>query len=113
MFGAEVQLNRYRELVRIVASILYAKDESWFNDSEAETVQSIAANKVSPDIEEIDEPIQRQQKVQEGLLASDNNLRLANNILDDLTIKKLTKNNPTMQKMVEDAGVDIKRRKNT
>ena len=37
------------------------------------------------------------QKVKENLLASGNNLRLANDKADELTIKKLTKNNPTMQ----------------
>ena len=59
-------------------------------------------------IEEIDKTITHLQKVKDELLASDNNLRLANNKLDDLTIKKLTKNNPTMQRMFEEAGADIK-----
>jgi len=36
------------------------------------------------------------QKIKDALLSSENNLRLANNKLEDLTIKKLTKNNPTM-----------------
>jgi hypothetical protein len=35
-------------------------------------------------------------KVKEALLKSENNLRLANNKLQDVTVKKLTKNNPTM-----------------
>ena len=70
----------------------------------------LANRKFNTAIEEIDKTIQHLQKVKEGLLASDNNLRLANNKLDDLTIKKLTKNNPTMQKLFEEAGVDIKGR---
>ena len=48
-------------------------------------------------IDEIDKTIAHLQKVKENLLASANNLRLANDKADDLTIKKLTKNNPTMQ----------------
>jgi hypothetical protein len=36
------------------------------------------------------------QKSKEALLGSENNLRLANNKADDLTVKKLTKGNPTM-----------------
>ncbi len=68
----------------------------------------LANRKFNTAIDEIDKTISHLQKVKEELLASDNNLRLANNKLDDLTIKKLTKNNPTMQQMFEEAGVDIK-----
>lgn len=45
----------------------------------------------------IDKTIKELQKTKESLLASENNLRLANDKTDDLTIKKLTYNNPTMQ----------------
>ena len=69
----------------------------------------LANKKFNNAIEEIDKTITHLQKVKDELLASDNNLRLANNKLDDLTIKKLTKNNSTMQKMFTDAGVDIKK----
>ena len=48
-------------------------------------------------VEEIDKAIVRLQKTKEALLSSDNNLRLANNKLEDLTIKRLTRNNPTMK----------------
>lgn len=48
-------------------------------------------------IDEIDNTIKHLQKVREELLASDNQLRLANKKLDDLSIKKLTRNNPTMK----------------
>ena len=47
-------------------------------------------------VDEIDKAIIRLQKTKEALLSSDNNLRLANNKLDDLTITRLTNNNPTM-----------------
>ena len=41
--------------------------------------------------------------MKDHLLASENNLRLANNKLDDLTIKKLTWKNPTMQEKFAEA----------
>ena len=47
-------------------------------------------------IEEIDKTIDHLQKTKEALLSSENNLRLANNKAEDLSIKRLTKNNPTM-----------------
>jgi len=48
-------------------------------------------------IEEIDKSIARMQKVKEALTSSENQLRLANQKADDLTIKKLTHKNPTMK----------------
>ena len=48
-------------------------------------------------IEEIDKAIKTLQKIKELFEKSDNNLKLANNKLDDLTIKRLTHNNPTMK----------------
>ena len=42
-------------------------------------------------------------KIKESLLKSENNLRLANNKLQDVTVKKLTKNNPTMAQKFADA----------
>ncbi len=57
----------------------------------------LASEKFSKAIEEIDKTIDHLQKTKEALLSSENNLRLANNKAEDLTIKKLTKNNPTMK----------------
>lgn len=48
-------------------------------------------------IEEIDKTIVHLQKTKEALLSSENNLRLANNKAEDITIKKLVRNNPTMK----------------
>ena len=48
-------------------------------------------------IDEIDKTINHLQKTKDALLSSENNLRLANNKADDLTIKKLTRGNPTMR----------------
>ena len=57
-------------------------------------------------IEEIDKTIDHLQKTKDNLLASDRNLRLANDKAQDLTIKKLTKNNPTMARKFEEARQD-------
>ena len=56
----------------------------------------LASDKFKKAIEEIDKTIDHLQKTKEALLSSENNLRLANSKAEDLTIKKLVKNNPTM-----------------
>ncbi len=56
----------------------------------------LASKKFKTAIEEIDKTIEHLQKTKEALLSSENNLRLANNKAEDLSIKRLTKNNPTM-----------------
>ncbi len=58
---------------------------------------TLASDRFQKAIDEIDKTIDHLQKVKDNLLASENNLRLASNKLDDLTIKKLTWKNPTMQ----------------
>ncbi|DAA83940.1 TPA: hypothetical protein CPT82_05335 [Candidatus Gastranaerophilales bacterium HUM_2] len=62
----------------------------------------IASKKFKTAIDEIDKTIDHLQKTKDALLSSENNLRLANNKAEDLTIKRLTKNNPTMQKKFQD-----------
>jgi len=57
----------------------------------------LASRKFKTAIDEIDKTINHLQKTKDALLSSENNLRLANNKADDLTIKKLTRNNPTMK----------------
>ena len=59
----------------------------------------LASEKFTSAIAEIDKTIDHLNKVKEDLLGSERNLRLANDKAQDLSIKKLTKNNPTMQKM--------------
>lgn len=62
----------------------------------------LASDKFQKAIDEIDKTIDHLQRTKEALLSSENNLRLANNKAQDLTIKRLTKNNPTMaQKFAE------------
>ena len=57
----------------------------------------LAMRQHSSAIDEIDKAIKTLQKIKDLFEKSDNNLRLANNKLEDLTIKKLTRNNPTMK----------------
>ena len=62
----------------------------------------LASEKFQKAIEEIDKTIDHLQKTKDALLSSENNLRLANNKAEDLTIKKLTHNSKTMAKMFEE-----------
>lgn len=62
----------------------------------------LASERFSKAIEEIDKTIDHLNKIKEHLQKTDDNLRLANNKAEDLTIQKLTHNNPTMKQMFED-----------
>lgn len=62
----------------------------------------IASDKFKTAIEEIDKTITHLQKTKEALLSSENNLRLANNKAEDLSIKRLTKNAPAVKEMFEE-----------
>lgn len=62
----------------------------------------IASDKFKNAIDEIDKTIDHLQKVKDGLLGSERQLRIANDKAQDLSIKKLTKDNPTMKKKFED-----------
>ena len=66
----------------------------------------LASDKFAKAIEEIDKTIDHLQKVKEGLIGSERNLRLANDKAQDLSIKKLTKNNPTMAAKFEELRKD-------
>ena len=57
----------------------------------------LASEKFKTAIDEIDKSIQHLQKIKDALIGSENNLRLANDKAEDLTIKKLTRGNPTMK----------------
>lgn len=73
-------------------------EENLINFKDAFSKNYMAASKKFADaISEIDKTIDHLQKVKDSLLSSDNQLRLANNKAEDLTIKKLTRNNPTMK----------------
>lgn len=62
----------------------------------------LASEKFKKAIDEIDKTIDHLQKTKEALLSSENNLRIAKNKAEDLTIKKLTHHNETVAKMFED-----------
>ena len=62
----------------------------------------IASEKFQTAIEEIDKTIDHLEKVKKALLSSENNLRLANNKAEDLSIKKLTKNAPSVRQMFDE-----------
>lgn len=65
----------------------------------------IASEKFQTAIAEIDKSIDHLNKIKAALLSSENNLRLANDRAEELTIKRLTRGNPTMKKMFEDAKI--------
>ncbi len=62
----------------------------------------LASEKFKKAIDEIDKTIDHLQKTKDALLSSENNLRLANNKAEDLTIKKLTHGSETMAKMFDE-----------
>jgi len=62
----------------------------------------LASEKFKTAVDEIDKSISHLQKIKEALLSSENNLRLANDKAQDLSIKKLTRNNPTMAAKFEE-----------
>ena len=82
-------------------------------ETELETFKSafsknfeLASRKFSTAIDEIDKSINHLQKTKDALLSTDRNLRLANNKAQDVTIKRLTRNNPTMKKLLAEKGDD-------
>lgn len=71
----------------------------------------LASEKFVKAIEEIDKSIDHLQKIKANLLSSENNLRLANNKAEDLSIKKLTANAPSIAEKFEELGVEVKKSK--
>ena len=66
----------------------------------------LASKKFQSAIDEIDKTIKSLEKTKAALLSSENNLRLANNKAEDLTVKKLVKNNRTMKQRFEELNSD-------
>lgn len=73
----------------------FEEDMENFKQSFARNYE-LASKKFSTAIDEIDKTIAHLQKTKEALLSSENNLRIANNKAGDLSIKRLTRGNPTM-----------------
>ena len=71
----------------------------------------LASDKFDTAIEEIDKSIQHLQKIKDNLLGSKNQLRLANDKAEDLSIKKLTAGSPSIAEKFEELGVEVKKKK--
>ena len=78
----------------------FEEDLEIFKNAFAKNYQS-ASNNFQKAIDEIDKAIKRMEAVKVALTTSENQLRLANNKLDDVSVKKLTRNNPTMKAKFE------------
>lgn len=87
--------NQNIDITNFENSLLDFKDKFYNN-------VRMAKEKFDKAIIEIDKTIDHLQKTKEALLSSGNNLRLADDKVQDITIKKLTKNNPTMLKKFEE-----------
>ena len=87
--------NQNVDITNFEANLMKFKDEFGRN-------YNLAHDHFQKAIDEIDKTIDHLEKVKKELLGSDNQLRLANNKVDDVSIKKLTKDNPTMQKKFEE-----------
>ncbi len=72
----------------------------------------LASDKFAVAIEEIDKTIAHLQKVKDNLIGSEKNLRIANDKAQDLSIKKLTKNNPTMREKFDELKKDNESKEN-
>lgn len=99
--NAALNSLKYREELAIIRNqnidiTHFEENMNEFKDKFARNYQ-LASDKFHKAIEEIDKTILHLQKTREALLSSENNLRLANNKAEELSIKRLTKNNPTMQ----------------
>ena len=103
-----IQARRELELVRRQNLDVQQFDQALleFRDKFGKNYQ-IAQSHFEKAISEIDETIKHLEKVKESLTKSGNQLRLANDKAQDLTIKKLTKGNPTMRDKFEEAGISV------
>ena len=102
-----LEYQRQLEIVR-QQNIDVTKFEDGMNEFKEKFQRNffLAKDQFEKAIDEIDKTIDHLQKVKEGLLKSENNLRLANDKAQDLSIKKLTKGNPTMAAKFEEAKKD-------
>lgn len=90
--------NMHLDVSRFEASLLKFKDGIARN-------YDLASRQFDTAIAEIDKSIDHLKKVKESLQSSSRNLRLLNDKTADLTVKKLTKDNPTMRKLFEEEGL--------
>lgn len=99
-----IEYKRQLEIARS-QSIDVTNFESQLNDFKEKFANNyrLASEKFKVAIEEIDKSISHLQKIKDALIGSERNLRLANDKVDSLTIKKLTRGNPTMKEKFEQA----------
>ena len=89
-----------REWVEVSGIMRVRYDEEMQRD--IPVCRVIAHSHFNKAIDEIDKTIDHLQKVKTELLGSDNQLRIANNKVDDISVKKLTRGNPTMKAKFDD-----------
>ena len=101
--GNSLEYKRELEIIK-AQNVDISNFEAEMNDFKDKFSRNfrLASEKFQKAIEEIDKTIDHLQKTKEALLSSENNLRLANNKAEDLSIKRLTKNNPTMAAKFEE-----------
>lgn len=104
-------MDARRELVRMQNMNLdvtkFEQDLFTFKDKVSKNYD-LASRQFTAAVDEIDKTIEHLQKVKKNLLSSERNLRLLNDKTEDLSVRSLTKNNPTMRAAFEEAGVIIK-----
>ncbi len=93
-----IEYQRQLEIAR-TQSVDVSKFEDQLNDFKDRFGKNyrLASEKFKTAIDEIDKSIQHLQKIKDSLIGSENNLRLANDKAEALTIKRLTRGNPTMK----------------
>ena len=96
MYRRELEAARHQQ----VDILHFEENMNAFKEGFARNYR-IASDKFKTAIDEIDKTISHLQKTKEALLSSENNLRLANNKAEDLSIKRLTKNAPAVKEMFE------------
>jgi len=110
--NAALNSLEYKQELAIIKNqnIDISRFEEDMNDFKAKFSRNyrLASEKFKKAIEEIDKTIDHLQKTKEALLSSEDNLRLANNKAEDLSIKRLTRNNPTMAAKFAELGLENK-----
>ena len=96
-YRRELELARHQQ----VDILRFEENMNTFKEGFARNYR-IASERFKTAIDEIDKTITHLQKTKDALLSSENNLRLANNKAEDLSIKRLTKNAPAVKAMFDE-----------
>ncbi len=104
--NAALNSLQYRQELQVVRNqqidiLHFEENMNTFKEGFARNYR-IASDKFATAIDEIDKTIDHLQKTKAALLSSENNLRLANNKADELSIKRLTKNAPSVKAMFDE-----------